>query len=164
GRDAPGALAEHHHCRGLLLQAADPDAAMAAFDLAATRWAGIGRPYRAALAAEHAARTRTELDEAATRLAGPIAAFERLGAASDAARCQLLLRELGQKTFNRLGRAGYGGRLSPREEQVRDLLAAGATNKDIADALFLSHRTVENHVARVLVKLATTRADLVGQA
>ncbi|MGW2547915.1 hypothetical protein ACWC5I_45390, partial [Kitasatospora sp. NPDC001574] len=31
GRDAPGALAEHHHCRGLLLQAADPDAAMAAF-------------------------------------------------------------------------------------------------------------------------------------
>ncbi|MFF2005944.1 LuxR C-terminal-related transcriptional regulator, partial [Kitasatospora sp. NPDC058201] len=42
----------------------------------------------------------------------------------------------------------------------RDLLTTGATNKDIAAALFLSTRTVENHVARVLAKLRTTRADL----
>ncbi|MFE2728613.1 AAA family ATPase [Kitasatospora sp. NPDC059327] len=162
GRDAPGAVAEHHHCRGLLLRAGDPDAAMAAFDLSATLWAGIGRPYRAALAAERAARTRGDLDEAAARLAAPIATFERLGAASDAARCQRQLRELGQKTLNPRGRTGYGGHLSPREEQVRDLLASGATNKDIADVLFLSNRTVENHVARVLAKLDTTRADLGG--
>ncbi|MET9397088.1 AAA family ATPase [Kitasatospora sp. NPDC002965] len=160
GRDAPGAVAEQHHCRGLLLQGGDPDAAMAAFDLAAARWADIGRPYRAALAAERAARTRTDLDEVAARLAGPIATFEGLGATSDAARCHRLLRELGQKTLNPRGRAGYGEHLSPREEQVRDLLVSGATNKDIAAALFLSQRTVEKHVAQVLAKLDTTRTDL----
>ncbi|MFE2728635.1 ATP-binding protein, partial [Kitasatospora sp. NPDC059327] len=124
GRDAPGAVAERHQCRGLLLRAVDPDAAMAAFDLAAARWSDIGRPYRAALTAECAARTRADLDEAAARLAGPIATFERLGAASDAARCQCLLRELGLRIPNPRGRAGYGGHLSPREAQVRDLLAS----------------------------------------
>ncbi|MET9402142.1 helix-turn-helix transcriptional regulator [Kitasatospora sp. NPDC002965] len=40
------------------------------------------------------------------------------------------------------------------------LLATGATHKDIANALFLSVRTVENHVSRVLAKLGTTRTDL----
>ncbi|MET9397129.1 AAA family ATPase [Kitasatospora sp. NPDC002965] len=160
GRDAPGAVAERHLCRGLLLRTGDPDAAMAAFDLAAARWSGIGRPYRAALAAERAARTRTDPAETEARLTGPIATFEGLGAASDAARCHRLLRELGRLTFNPRGRAGYGDRLSPREEQIRDLLASGATNKDIAAALFLSTRTVENHVARILAKLSTTRAGL----
>ncbi|MGV9270433.1 ATP-binding protein [Kitasatospora sp. NPDC003701] len=161
GRDAPGAVAEHHHCRGLLLRTTDPDAALAAFDLAAARWTAIGRPYRAALAAEHAARTRTDLDAAAARLAGPIATFERLGATSDLARCHRLLRERGRTTPNPRGRAGYGDRLSPREEQIRDLIASGATNKEMAGILFLSPRTVENHVARVLAKLSTTRAELV---
>ncbi|MFE2722575.1 ATP-binding protein [Kitasatospora sp. NPDC059327] len=160
GRDAPGADAERHLCRGLLLQAPDPDAAAAAFDLAAARWTDIGRPYPAALATERAARTRTDLDEVATRLAAPIAAFEDLGATSDAARCHHLLRALGQKSANPRGRTGYGDRLSPREEQIRDLLGTGATNKDIATALFLSTRTVEHHVARILAKLRTTRADL----
>ncbi|MFD8322576.1 helix-turn-helix transcriptional regulator [Kitasatospora purpeofusca] len=160
GRDAPGAAAEQHHCRGLLLTATDPDAATAAFDLAATRWTDIGRPYQAALAAERAARTRTDPDEAVALLAGPIAAFEQLGATSDAARCHRLLREHGRQAPNPRGRTGYGDRLSPREEQIRDLLTTGATNKDIATALFLSTRTVENHVARVLTKLRTTRTDL----
>ncbi|WP_422724228.1 response regulator transcription factor [Kitasatospora purpeofusca] len=40
------------------------------------------------------------------------------------------------------------------------MLTTGATNKDIAAALFLSTRTVENHVARILTKLNTTRTDL----
>ncbi|MGW2545435.1 helix-turn-helix domain-containing protein, partial [Kitasatospora sp. NPDC001574] len=79
----------------------------------------------------------------------------------DAARCHRLLREVGWAVpSGPRGRAGYGGRLSPREEQVRDLLASGATNKDIAATLFLSTRTVEHHVSRVLAKLDTTRADL----
>ncbi|MFD5081921.1 response regulator transcription factor, partial [Kitasatospora sp. NPDC058406] len=131
-----------------------------AFDLAAARWTAIGRPYPAALATERAARTRTDLDDVSARLTAPIATFEHLGATSDAARCHRTLRELGKATSNPRGRAGYGDRLSPREEQIRDLLTTGATNKDIAAALFLSTRTVENHVARVLTKLRTTRADL----
>ncbi|MFE2726926.1 ATP-binding protein [Kitasatospora sp. NPDC059327] len=160
GRDAPGAVAERHHCRGLLLRTGDPEAATAAFDLAAALWTDIGRPYRAALAAERAAATRTDPADTIARLAAPIATFEALGAASDAARCHRLLRELGRTAPNPRGRTGYGDRLSPREEQIRDLLTSGATNKEMADILFLSPRTVENHVARVLAKLSTTRAEL----
>ncbi|MFD4910057.1 helix-turn-helix transcriptional regulator [Kitasatospora purpeofusca] len=98
--------------------------------------------------------------EAVARLVAPLAAFEQLGATSDAARCHRALRDLGRQTTNPRGRTGYGNNLSPREQQIRDLLTTGATNKDIAAALFLSTRTVENHVARVLTKLRTTRTDL----
>lgn len=34
------------------------------------------------------------------------------------------------------------------------LVAAGHTDREIADLLFLSHRTVNAHVARILAKLA----------
>ena len=43
--------------------------------------------------------------------------------------------------------------LSPREHDVLRLLAAGRSNRDIATELFISHRTVETHVARILAKL-----------
>jgi non-specific serine/threonine protein kinase len=43
--------------------------------------------------------------------------------------------------------------LSPREHDVLRLLAAGQSNRDIASELFISHRTVETHVARILAKL-----------
>jgi DNA-binding CsgD family transcriptional regulator len=49
--------------------------------------------------------------------------------------------------------------LSPRERDVLALLASGQTNQQIADALFVSRRTVTNHVASILAKLEVpTRA------
>ncbi len=44
-------------------------------------------------------------------------------------------------------------RLTPRESEVLDLLATGATNKTIADTLFISQKTVSVHVSHVLDKL-----------
>lgn len=44
------------------------------------------------------------------------------------------------------------GSLTPREMDVLRLIAAGKSNPDIADELFLSVRTVENHVAHILAK------------
>ncbi len=55
--------------------------------------------------------------------------------------------------------------LTPREMEILRLLAAGQANPAIAQALFISTRTVENHVAHVLAKLGvTTRADAVETA
>lgn len=47
----------------------------------------------------------------------------------------------------------YGG-LTPREREVMRFLSQGRSNREIAEALFLSERTVENHVANILKKLS----------
>jgi DNA-binding CsgD family transcriptional regulator len=48
------------------------------------------------------------------------------------------------------------GSLSEREAQVLRLLAAGKTNRAIADALFISDRTVARHVSNILNKLGVS--------
>ena len=43
--------------------------------------------------------------------------------------------------------------LSPREDEVLQLVAKGATNKEIADALFISENTVKTHMQSIMEKL-----------
>jgi len=55
--------------------------------------------------------------------------------------------------------------LSPREQEVLRLIALGYTNKQAADALYLSVKTVETYRARLMAKLGLrTRAELVRYA
>ena len=55
--------------------------------------------------------------------------------------------------------------LSEREHEVLRLLALGHTNQEIAEALYISVRTVETHRAHIMQKLRiTTRAELVRYA
>jgi DNA-binding NarL/FixJ family response regulator len=54
------------------------------------------------------------------------------------------------------------GRLSPRESQVLELVAQGATNPEIASTLFIGETTVKTHVSRIQAKLdARDRVQLV---
>jgi len=46
----------------------------------------------------------------------------------------------------------FGG-LTPREREVARLVAEGKSNREIAETLVLSERTVENHVGNILMKL-----------
>ncbi|SFJ82139.1 response regulator transcription factor [Cellulomonas sp. KH9] len=61
--------------------------------------------------------------------------------------------------------AGGGGpadRLSAREAEIMDLVAQGLTNTQIARRLYLSEKTVKNHINRIFAKLdVTNRAHAV---
>ncbi|MFB7620576.1 AAA family ATPase [Kitasatospora sp. NPDC056181] len=157
GCDAPAAAADLEVAQGLLLDT-DPAGAAGHFCGAARRWRGIGRPYEAARALERAGDAWRGAGGAGAvePLTEALALYTEVGATADATRCGRVLTDLGA-VRRRPGRRGYGGSLSPREHQVAGLLAAGATNQRIAEALFLSPRTVENHVAKVLRKLGTDR-------
>ena len=99
-----------------------------------------------------------------------LAAFEGAGEDLLARRCRDLLRAAGAPS-----RRGRGGATVPaglraagvtsREVDVLRLIQDGATNAAIAGRLFLSTRTVETHIANLLVKSGTTnRAELTAWA
>ena len=73
------------------------------------------------------------------------ATFRRIGAAPDLARVERLLRRPATKT------PAHG--LSTREVQILRLVAAGKTNRMIAEQLRISERTVARHVSNIFVKL-----------
>ncbi|WUI01359.1 AAA family ATPase [Spirillospora sp. NBC_00431] len=154
GRDAPLAAAALPACRGVLAMGrGDLAEASEELSIAGAAYAALPQPYHAALAAEAAARCRMTMGGGTRELTALAAEFAALGASRDAARCRRVLRAHGVVLPAPRGRRGYGDQLSPRESEVARLVALGHTNRQIADTLVLSTRTVEQHVAKVLRKL-----------
>ncbi|MBC6460704.1 helix-turn-helix transcriptional regulator [Actinomadura sp. HBU206391] len=100
--------------------------------------------------------------EARPYLSAAADAFERLGAGPWAARARAELVATGDTTGTiRPAPHGCLDGLTPQQLQVVMLAAAGASNRDIAAQLFLSPRTVGNHLYRAFPKLGIkTRAEL----
>jgi DNA-binding CsgD family transcriptional regulator len=88
--------------------------------------------------AKRKAAAREALEEA-------LASLEAMGVPLWAERARA---ELGRIS----GRARSGG-LTPTERRVADLVAEGRSNKEVADALFVTVRTVEANLTRVYAKL-----------
>jgi DNA-binding CsgD family transcriptional regulator len=66
--------------------------------------------------------------------------------------------ELNEVNLKKLG-------LSRREYEVLELVAAGLSNQNIADKLFVSTSTVKTHVSNVLAKLdASRRTEAIAKA
>lgn len=67
--------------------------------------------------------------------------------------------------YGRRSRVPPDEELTEREREVLDLLASGASNRDIGDRLYLAEGTVKNHVSNILGKLhAANRTQAVALA
>jgi DNA-binding CsgD family transcriptional regulator len=108
---------------------------------------------------EHLRRERRR-KEARIPLQSAFDAFEQAGARPWAARALRELRASGQTVRGRT--EGSPIELTFQERQIARIVAAGATNREAADQLFLSPRTVEYHLRSVFAKLGVaSRAELV---
>jgi DNA-binding NarL/FixJ family response regulator len=72
---------------------------------------------------------------------------------------------LGVRLASERGPGRARAELSQREREIASLVALGLSNREIAEKLWLSPRTVENHRLRIMRKVgASNRADLVSYA
>jgi DNA-binding CsgD family transcriptional regulator len=117
--------------------------------------------YLARVRLAYGERLRREraMVESRVQLNAALATFERLRARPWVDRTTTELRASGQ-TKPRAGDYVLD-RLTPQELEIVTLAASGLTNKQIAERLFLSHRTVGGHLHRAFPKLGvSTRAAL----
>jgi DNA-binding CsgD family transcriptional regulator/tetratricopeptide (TPR) repeat protein len=120
---------------------------------AAAWWEERGCPYNAAAALAQSPE-ESELREALAR-------FERLGTSAAAATVHKRLGLRGPRAATRANPAG----LTRRELEVLELVASGMRNREIAERLSLSERTVEHHISAVLGKLGVrSRVEAASEA
>ena len=139
--------------------------APAAWAAAAADWEAFGQPYPAA-------RARWREAEALLAIRAPRAEVERaVWAAHDvavrlgAAPLRRELERLARRGRVRLERPAEEAEapsaarplgLTRREEEVLALVAAGRTNRQVAEALFISEKTASIHVSHILAKLGVS--------
>jgi DNA-binding CsgD family transcriptional regulator len=134
---------------------------VAAWQRAAESWRAAGRPWGAAYARWRDAEARLRVGVDADTIAALRAAWQQ-AVALDAGRLQEELRALGRwyrvdlVSTSRTEEPAvplesFG--LTSREREVLAGLAAGRTNQEIADSLFVSSKTASVHVSNILRKM-----------
>lgn len=151
------ALAARAH--GLVAASSDPVAALAYFERAVDLFGALPAPWpfeeaKTLLMLGATLRRLKRRREARETLVRARALFEVLGAALWVEEADAELRRIS-------GRASTPGSLTPAEERVATLVAAGRSNREVASTLFVSDRTVEGHLSRIYRKLGVrSRAEL----
>jgi DNA-binding CsgD family transcriptional regulator len=142
-----------------LVRAADGDIAGAAdaIETALREHDRLPMPFeraRTLLVAGQIRRRAGERRAAKETLEEALAEFDRLGAPLWSTRAEAELRRIPI-------RRRAGGGLTPTERRVAELAAEGRTNREVAQALFMSPKTVEANLARAYRKLGIrSRAEL----
>jgi DNA-binding CsgD family transcriptional regulator len=147
-------------CRGLLAAAGgDLPAAFSALERAFELHESVGQPFE--LARTHLVmgtiRRRSRQKRAARdSLQAALNSFEQIGARLWAERARAELARIG-------GRALAEDALTPTEQRVAELVAAGGTYREVADALFISPKTVQWNLSKIYRKLGIrSRSQLAG--
>ena len=151
-------LAVGARCRGLLLSATgDHAGAIRELARAVSNHGRLDQPFelaRTLLALGTEQRRAQQRRAARQTLEGALETFQRLGASLWADRTRSELGRIG-------GRAPSSVELTPTEERVARLVAEGNSNREVAEALFLTVRTVEWNLGRIYRKLGVrSRTEL----
>jgi DNA-binding CsgD family transcriptional regulator len=148
--DRAWAMATGARCRALVFAArGDLQGASDAADEAVRHHDRLPLPFelgRTLLVRGTVQRRAKRKREARDTLTQALEIFEGLGAAAWSVRTRAELARIG-------GRAASSVDLTPTEARVAELVAAGSTNREAADALFVSVHTVEANLKRIYRKL-----------
>lgn len=129
------------------------------FTEAANAWKSLGCQFEQALAL-------MECDEDQQRIGLTI--LDSLGATATSERLKKKLREKGMRHIPRGPRESTRSNpalLTSRQVEILSLLERGAQNKEIADKLFISPKTVDHHISAILSKLSVnSRTKAVAEA
>ncbi|KGN41206.1 LuxR family transcriptional regulator [Knoellia aerolata] len=140
--DTAGLRAGARHAEGLLaLSRGEHEDAAAALEAALAEYRSQGLRYAVARAHEHLATARRGLGR------------ER-AADADAVTALMIYRELGARPdVQRLTVSDRPGGLTAREEEVLSLVVEGASNREVAQRLVISEKTVGRHLANIFAKV-----------
>ncbi|WP_410872074.1 helix-turn-helix transcriptional regulator [Nocardia sp. A7] len=153
-------LVVDEYSRAVLADDSDADAAYTA---ALNGHAGAWPLYRARLQLHHGRRLRRlrRTAEAREPLREARDTFDSLGADPWAKAARNELRAAGETSTRRSPAAR--DQLTSQELHIATLAAEGLTNRQIAEKLYLSHRTVGSHLYRIYPRLGiTSRVELAG--
>lgn len=135
----------------------DPDVSPAALERAIALADDLGMRLEAIWARLDlgAALVARQPHHAARILQAASSSAQASGARTEARVAAHLLRRTGERTWHRSRRpepAEPFEVLSPREREIAALISGGASNPEIARALFLSRKTIERHVSNIFLK------------